>query len=723
MKAEYIDRIYAGWLAKIIGIRLGAPVEGWTFEQIRKRYGRIDAYPVDYQDFAADDDSNGPIFFVRALKEGKHFPDMEPQDVGDALMNYAGYQHGFFWFGGYGGSTEHTAFENLWNGIPAPRSGSARQNGLAVAEQIGGQIFIDCWGLVSPGKEERAARLARAAASVTHDGNGIQGGVFVAVCISHAFVERDIRRIICKGLSFLPKDCEYAAVVRAVMDFYDENPGDWEACFSYIHDNWGYDRYPGNCHIIPNAAVMILSLLYGEGDFDRTLCICCMCGWDTDCNVGNVATIMGVRGGLSVIDYARWREPVNDFVVFSSVAGALNISDVPEGASYMAQLAYELDGEIPPKPWREIWSRGRWLGHFAYTGSTQGMRARGGRGTTLRNVNCGDATGGRGLLVATDPEQAGSVCEVYKKTYYEPGDFHDDRYQPSFSPTVYPGQTLHCRLRPAWAADVEAAAGQLDLVSGRERRPAAPFQAQLYVRVRQDQEEKILCSQVFSWEDGSFRDISWQIPGKNSFTVMEAGVCYQIPENGGIVLDTLCADGKADYEIDFSRERTEKWTDVHREISQFTREKGLGFLQEGRLHLTGTDFAEVYTGDWEWTDYEAEFALTPILGQEHYALVRVQGAIRSYAVGFTRAGYIGVCKKDGESRILQETVFEWKPEETYRLRVSVEKNQIRVFCHGQEILAVQDDENPWLKGGIGLGVRSNSHCSCSRISLTCLREK
>ena len=100
MKAEYIDRIYAGWLAKIIGIRLGAPVEGWTFEQIRKRYGRIDAYPVDYQDFAADDDSNGPIFFVRALKEGKHFPDMEPQDVGDALMNYAGYQHGFFWFGG-----------------------------------------------------------------------------------------------------------------------------------------------------------------------------------------------------------------------------------------------------------------------------------------------------------------------------------------------------------------------------------------------------------------------------------------------------------------------------------------------------------------------------------------------------------------------------------------------------------------------------------------------
>ena len=28
-------RIYAGWLAKIIGIRYGAPVEGWTYEKIK----------------------------------------------------------------------------------------------------------------------------------------------------------------------------------------------------------------------------------------------------------------------------------------------------------------------------------------------------------------------------------------------------------------------------------------------------------------------------------------------------------------------------------------------------------------------------------------------------------------------------------------------------------------------------------------------------------------
>ena len=720
VKTEYINQIYAGWLAKIIGIRLGAPVEGWTFEQIRERYGRIAGYLVDYRDFAADDDSNGPAFFVRALREGGHFPDLQPQDVGDALMNYAGYEHGFFWFGGYGVSTEHTAFGNLWSGIPAPRSGSAKQNGLAVAEQIGGQIFIDCWGLVSPGNEERAARLARAAASVTHDGNGIQGGVFVAVCISHAFVERDIRRIIQKGLSFLPEDCEYAAVARAVMDFHDRHPEDWEACFSYIRDHWGYDRYPGNCHIIPNAAVMILSLLYGEGDFDRTLCICCMCGWDTDCNVGNVATIMGVRGGVLAIDYDRWRAPVNDFVVFSSVAGALNISGVPEGASYMAQLAYQLDGETPPEPWGQIWSRGRGFVHFAYPGSTQGIRVRGCERPILRNMDCGDATGGRALLVVTETERAGNICEVFKKTYYVPEDFYDDRYQPSFSPTVYPGQTVHCRLRPAEEEDRKKRDGE---VLCKSRETGAPFEAKLYARVRKGQEEKILCSEAFSWEDGDFHTVSWQIPGKSSFTVLETGIRYQTSKTGaGIVLDTLYVDGEADYEIDFSRERTEKWTDVHREVSQFTREKGLSFLEDGRLHLSGADFAEAYTGDWDWTDYEAEFMLTPLLGEEHYALVRVQGALRSYAVGFTRAGRLGIRKKDRDSRILVEIPFEWKRDGTYRFRVNVEGNRIRVLYDGREILAVQDDKNPLLRGGIGIGVRENSHCSCSRIRLTCLKQ-
>ena len=376
MKVEYIEKIYAGWLAKIIGIRAGAPIEGWTYERIKDTYGELTGYPKNYNRFAADDDSNGPLVFLRALEDGRTGFNLTAEAVGEALLNYAPYEHGFFWWGGYGVSTEHTAYLNLRSGIPAPRSGSIEQNGSTIGEQIGGQIFIDTWGLVCPGNPELAAKYAAIAASVTHDRNGIYGGVFVASCISYAFDEKNIRAIIQKGLSFIPPDSEYSRVVNAVIDFYDAHPSSWRDCFKYIFDNFGYDKYPGNCHIIPNAAVMILALLYGQGNFDSTINICNMCGWDTDCNVGNVATIMGVVCGLEGIDYNKWRTPINDFLAVSSVVGSLNITDIPEGAKYIARLAYQVAGEYPSEPWATILNSKVGHCHFEFPGSTHAFETR-----------------------------------------------------------------------------------------------------------------------------------------------------------------------------------------------------------------------------------------------------------------------------------------------------------------------------------------------------------
>lgn len=695
MKQEYIEKIYAGWLAKIIGIRLGAVVEGWTYEKIAQRYGEVTGYLQEYINFAADDDSNGPFFLVRALEEGKNFPKLEPQDVADALMNYAGWEHGFFWFGGYGVSTEHTAFLNLWNGIPAPRSGSAMQNGWTVAEQIGGQIFIDCWGLINPGNTERAAQFARAAASVTHDGNGIWGGIFVAVCISCAFEEKNIQKIIQKGLDYIPQNCEYAAAVRAVREFYEKNPENWRDCFFYIKENWGYDKYPGNCHIIPNAAVMILALLYGEGDFDKTLCICTMCGWDTDCNVGNIATIMGVRGGIDVIDEKKWREEINDLTVFSGNAGALNISDIPEGASYMARLAYMLDGQEPPAMWKRIWSRNREYCHFEYPGSTHAFRIRGnGR---LENTSYRSAYGTRSLLITFEEDnRAENRCEIFRKTYYEPKDFSDSRYDPSFSPTVYPGQTVRCRLTT--------------LCEG--------GQVCLYAKLRGKEGEEYIYGEKNLPDVGKEQEIEWKIPEKQNKTILEIGIVCEAPKGKMmLLLHELNVEGKADYCIDFSMERVEKWNSSHCEISQLTREKGLAYLEEGKLHLTGTDWAEIYTGNWEWENYETEFEMTPLLGEEHFVLFRVQGAIRSYGFGFTGCGRIGVWKKEKEIELIKEMPFPWEKGRKYCLKIRVEQDKYVFYVDNQYLFTVQDSNNPWMAGGIGLGVRNNSHCCYDKISV------
>ncbi len=134
MKVEnYLEKVYSGILGMNIGIRLGAPVEPtiWTYERIRDTYGEITDYVKEYKNFAADDDANGPVYFLRALRDDAIDRELVPQDVANAWLNYTREGVGMFWWGGYGISTEHTAYLNLKNGIPAPRSGSIGQNGGA----------------------------------------------------------------------------------------------------------------------------------------------------------------------------------------------------------------------------------------------------------------------------------------------------------------------------------------------------------------------------------------------------------------------------------------------------------------------------------------------------------------------------------------------------------------------------------------------------------------
>lgn len=710
MKASYIEKIYAGWLAKIIGIRAGAPVEGWTYEKIRNIYGELDGYPVDYREFAADDDSNGPLFFLRSLEDGRHGYDVKAQDVAEALLNYAPFEHGFFWWGGYGVSTEHTAYLNLRHGIPAPRSGSIAQNGRAAAEQIGGQIFIDTWGLVSPGNPAQAARFAREAASVTHDGNAVYGGIFVAVCISCAFEEQDIHKIIETGLSYIPEDCEYARVVRAVTAFHRMHPESWRECFRYIFENYGYDRYPGVCHIIPNIAVMILALLYGEGDFSDTLNICNMCGWDTDCNVGNVATVMGVRGGLAGIDYNKWRKPVNDFLACSSVVGSMNMMDIPYGAVYIARLAYAVTGEEMPAPWKEIAERRIDSCHFEFPGSTHAMRMRvagpDGRAHAERecavwNTDETACTGSRALKFLAKPVEPGENVYVYRRTYYVPSDFDDSRYDPCFSPLVYPGQTLHGSVCiPGYSQEALVSLYVHDARTGRT-----------YESEKQEPGR------------GAWKTLAFRIPGMEGALLDEMGICFHV--RGGNAqgeefvgfLDDLYADGAPDYSVELEREREEWWTAVHREVSQFTKLKGLMYLEDGRLHLSCADFAEAYTGRHDWEDYRAEFTFTPLTGEDHSVNVRVQGAIRSYAAGFLSGGRFALLKNDNGYRVLAQTPFAWEQGREYTVAVTVKGNEIRAQV-GDTALCAVDEERPYLKGAVGVSVRNGSHDRYRRIRVT-----
>ncbi|GAA0794612.1 ADP-ribosylglycohydrolase family protein [Faecalicatena orotica] len=703
MKEKYIEQIYAGWLAKIIGIRLGAPIEGWTYEKIRELYGEPDGYLIDYQDFAADDDSNGPLFFLRALEDSRSGYSIQAQDVAEALLNYAPYEHGFFWWGGYGTATEHTAYLNLRNSIPAPLSGSIAQNGSTMAEQIGGQIFIDTWGLVTPGNPDLAAQYAQKAASVTHGGNGIYGGIFIAVCISYAFVENEIEKIIEKGLSYIPEDCEYARAVRAIKWFYHAHPGDWRACFQYVHDNWGYSKYPGNCHIIPNAAVIILALLYGEGNFSDTLNICNMCGWDTDCNVGNLATIMGVRGGLAAIDYQKWRRPINDFLACSSVIGSLNIQDIPYGALYITKLAYAVAGEEMPEPWKHIADGRIDSCHFEFPGSTHAIRVRKERpgSTHIENTDETAFDGSRSLKIVGNHAGTGEHIYVYKKTYYCPDDFHDSRYDPGFSPIVYPGQTIH---------------GSVFI-------PEYGCNTQVCLYAKEQNTGEILLGESVNPEKGKWIEMGWKIPDMEGGLIAEIGFCFCIKEenswDGSFVgmIDDLYTEGRADYTILFEEEEEEVWPGLHREVRQFTRLKGMLYLEGGQMHLSCADYAEAYTGRYDWRDYTAAFTCTPLNTGTHMQNVRVQGAVRSYAAGFLPGGKFAILKNENGYRVLTETEYQWEPGKEYVISIKVSGNRIEASVQDGVSLTAVDEEHPYLTGSIGVSASKGGHTKYRKIEV------
>lgn len=87
MKKETIEKIYAGLLGMDAGMRLGAPVENpyWTYERLRDYYGDMRGYLREYKNYAADDDVNGPVIFVRALGDNPGAGKLTPEMVGEAL--------------------------------------------------------------------------------------------------------------------------------------------------------------------------------------------------------------------------------------------------------------------------------------------------------------------------------------------------------------------------------------------------------------------------------------------------------------------------------------------------------------------------------------------------------------------------------------------------------------------------------------------------------------
>lgn len=226
---DYLERVYAGVLGKLIGVYLGRPIEQWPHKNIMEKFGHVRYYlndKVGMNLVDADDDVSGTFTFIRALEEHGASLNLSAKDIGRTWLNNAIENKCPFWWGGKGYSTEHTAFLNLKNGVQPPESGSIKRNGKTIAEQIGSQIFIDGWALVSPGQPRLAAKFADAAASVSHDGEARYAAILWAAMEAEAFVSKDVDHLLDTGLDYIPKNSVLAKMIADVRH-WSKLDSDW----------------------------------------------------------------------------------------------------------------------------------------------------------------------------------------------------------------------------------------------------------------------------------------------------------------------------------------------------------------------------------------------------------------------------------------------------------------------------------------------------------------
>lgn len=337
---DYESRVYAGVLGKLIGVYLGRPVEGWPYPDIAERFGLVERYvneELGLPLIVADDDISGTFAFGRAMEDAGG---AEPSaaDVGDGWLNAIVEDRTILWWGGYGRSTEHTAYLNLVRGLRAPESGSIARNGRTLAEQIGAQIFSDAFAMAAPGDPELAVRMTRAAASVSHDGVALDCAAFFAAMRSAAFETRGLDALVELGRAHVA-DPRLLGVIDDVLEHV--RPGDdWRAARNWVDRVHGYAVHPGPCHSLANTAMSLAALRLGGDDFRRVVAIASSVGFDTDSNAGTVGCLTGIRLGLAAFDGADdLRTPVADRALVVSADGGECVTDAARETRRIADAA------------------------------------------------------------------------------------------------------------------------------------------------------------------------------------------------------------------------------------------------------------------------------------------------------------------------------------------------------------------------------------------------
>ena len=312
---EFRDRMKAGWVGQMVGVGWGGPTEFKSNGRIMPESMLPKWRPGMVNQFNQDD-IYVEMTFLRSME--LHGLDVPLRQAGIDFAN-SGYP---LWHANRAGR------DCLRSGIAPPDSGHPKFN--RHADDIDYQIEADFAGLIAPGLPNTAIGLGETFGRLMNYGDGLYGGQFVGGMYAEAFFENDPVKIVDAGLKCIPAGSQYAEAIRDVLRWYRENPKDWEKTWRLInekyHLNPAYRRFscsgPKSAFNIDakiNGAYIVMGLLYGEGDPDKTIIISTRCGQDSDCNPSNAGGVLFTTIGFSKLP-ERFTSAIDPKGVFSHTA-------------------------------------------------------------------------------------------------------------------------------------------------------------------------------------------------------------------------------------------------------------------------------------------------------------------------------------------------------------------------------------------------------------------
>ena len=306
-KDKLMDKIKGGWAGQTIGVVYGAPTEF-------KFTGTLipDNMPISW--------GEGYV---------KHWWDRKP-GLFDDVYNDLTFAEAFEQLGLEASSEDlamrfayapyHLAHANqagrynVRQGIMPPLSGNWMNN--PHADDLDFQIEADFVGLMAPGMVPQALDIANRVGHIMNSGDGFYGGAFVAGLYSAAFVESDPAKIVDMALEGIPQESTFWQCINDVRLLHRKYPADWKAAWFELLKKWDCDRgcpkgvfLSFNIDAKINSAYVAMGLLYGGGDFGKSLEIATRCGQDSDCNPATVGGVLGVVLGLENMP-SFWKDPV-----------------------------------------------------------------------------------------------------------------------------------------------------------------------------------------------------------------------------------------------------------------------------------------------------------------------------------------------------------------------------------------------------------------------------